>query len=499
MSRSSHSHPQGLKGLLMALFHLPGLHDHHDQRADMIADAVDHDLAIRTVWLALWVLSLTTLLQLGIVWLSGSVALLADTAHNAVDALNSLPLLLAFYLARRMPTRRYSYGFGRAEDLAAIGILSSIVLSAGYIIWESLQRLFDPQPFTHMPWVALAALIGFVGNEFVALKQIRVGKRIGSAAMVADGQHARIDGLTSLAVLVAVAGSWLGWAIIDPIVGCLIAISIVGIALSTARIVWQRLMDAVEPALIHQLVHYAGEVPGVQQVQQARARWLGHRLFVDLRLVVAAELLFVETHAIRQQVEQLLRQALPQLGDVCVDIKPDTDQYEPAQESNTLLPPRYQTTTPSAAPMGAADLAYDQQGAVAWNEIWTDFCDLALAGGPPHRGTLLEPVDPTLVAADPAGYTQVLQELERGLALVTGLPIIAQAHPGWIGVQCDTEAMALWLLRAIVVENVAVRREGTILFVPAGPHFQLHKEIKNVVTVVAKTTHYWQEHLAGTP
>src|SRR5690606_8955474 len=171
-------------------------------------------------------LAITAILQIFIVWLSGSVALFADTVHNIGDGLNSIPLLIAFYLARRVATRRYTYGFGRAEDVAGIFIVLSIAFSAGMIFWESYQKLVNPEPLTNLGWLAAAAIVGFLGNEFVAWFQIRVGKRIGSAAMVADGMHARTDGLTSLAVLIAVAGSWLGYPIVDPIVGILIGIAI---------------------------------------------------------------------------------------------------------------------------------------------------------------------------------------------------------------------------------------------------------------------------------
>ncbi len=164
--------------------------------------------------------------------------------------------------------------------------------------------------------------------------------------------------------------------------------------------------------------------------------------------------------------------------------------------SQMLLPPRYQEgKRVSAAPMGSAPMRYDNEGQVAWGEMWTGFCDLALAGGPSHRGTLLEPPTPEEVKADIEGYERVVAEIERGLGLVTALPVVRSQNPGWVGMRCDNEEMALWLLRAIVVENVCVRREGTVLYLPAGPAFRLEAEIKNVITVVAKTTHYWQEHL----
>lgn len=161
-----------------------------------------------------------------------------------------------------------------------------------------------------------------------------------------------------------------------------------------------------------------------------------------------------------------------------------------------LLPACYQNgRAVSAAPMGSAPMYYNEQGQVAWDQMWTSFCDLALAGGPSHRGTLLEPAPAEEVCANPQAYEHVLAEIERGLRLVTGLPVTRVEQPGWIGVECEDEQMALWLLRAIVVENVCVRREGRLLLLPAGPAFQLEKEIKNVITVLAKTYHYWSEHV----
>jgi sirohydrochlorin cobaltochelatase len=163
-----------------------------------------------------------------------------------------------------------------------------------------------------------------------------------------------------------------------------------------------------------------------------------------------------------------------------------------------ILPPRYRGgVAVSAAPMGAAELVYNDDGTVAWDAVWSGFCELALAGGPPHRGTLLEPVTPAEVEADPVGYQRVLTELTRGISLTTGLPVTLSSTPGWIGVRCHSEEMAIWLLRAIVVENVFARREGTVLYLPAGPAFRLEREVKNVITVLAKTHHYWQEHRAA--
>ena len=167
----------------------------------------------------------------------------------------------------------------------------------------------------------------------------------------------------------------------------------------------------------------------------------------------------------------------------------------PENAARDILPARYQAKAEvSAAAMGATDLKYNSDGQVAWDEIWQDFCDLALAGGPPHRGTLLEPVSQEAAIAQPENYQNVLRELERGIMLVSVVSTHQCNTPGWIGMECHDEAMAVWLLRAIVVENVSVRREGAVLYFPAGPDFTVEAEIKNIITVIAKTNHYWQEH-----
>ncbi len=495
-----HSHHGGLINLIGTALHLPGFgHDHDHGYTDLASDSAlyDNQLGIRTIWLALVALGITTILQIIIYVASGSVALLADTVHNLGDALNSIPLLVAFYLARKVANRRYTYGYGRAEDIAGVLIVVSIAFSAGYILWESVQKLINPQPLTNLPWVAVAAIIGFIGNELVAVMQIRVGKQIGSDAMIADGQHARVDGLTSLAVLIAVFGTAVGLPILDPIVGIIIGFAIVGITWKAIKSIWYRLMDAVDPSLINRLEHYTSEVTGVEQIKSLRARWVGHRLYAEIAIVVDETLSFVEVHSITERIRTSLHQATPHLNEINIHVNPSyiyQVQNEPLSGLDAILPPRYENNQPSAAPMGAVGLKFDQEGLVAWDEVWTGFCDLALAGGPPHRGVLLEPVNKEEIEAHPEAYHATLQELKRGLSMVTDLPIIESDALGWIGIECDSEDMALWLLRAIVVENITVRREGKVLYFPAGAHFSLKKEIKSIVTVVAKTTHYWKEH-----
>jgi cation diffusion facilitator family transporter len=267
-------------------------------------------------------LLMTTVLQVVVVTFSGSVALLADTVHNLGDALNSLPLLIAFYLARRAATRRYTYGFHRAEDVAGIIIVLSIVFSAVVVFWESFQKLIDPQPLQSLGWVAAAAIIGFLGNEAVALLQIRVGRRIGSAALVADGLHARTDGLTSLAVLVAAAGSWMGFPIADPLVGFAIGIAILFITRDAIRTMWYRLMDAVEPGLVDRAEMLASQQLGVKDVRRVRMRWVGHRLFGDVSIAVEPCLTTVESHEIAERVRHSLFHEIDRMGEIMVHVDP---------------------------------------------------------------------------------------------------------------------------------------------------------------------------------
>ena len=233
-----------MRGLLSGLFQ-PHSHD----AADSVDDALAGSAAgIRAVKLSLIGLGITAVLQLVVVLVSGSAALLADTIHNFADAATAIPLWLAFAVGRRPPTRRYGYGFGRAEDLAGVFVVLMIAASSVIAAWESLQKLLHPQPINQLGWVAVAAVVGCFGNELVAQYRIRTGQRIGSAALVADGYHARTDGLTSLAVLIGVIGVWLGFSQADPLVGLAITVAILFVLKNAVVQIWQRLMDAIEPA-----------------------------------------------------------------------------------------------------------------------------------------------------------------------------------------------------------------------------------------------------------
>lgn len=314
-----HDHNKGVWGWITGMFH-----SHHHDHTALASDQsfAESDGAIRTVWLALAALAATTLLQMVIVWLSGSVALLADTVHNLGDMLNSVPLLIAFYLARRKPSRRYNYGYSRAEDVAGIFIVLSIAVSAGLIFWESISKLIHPEPLAQPLWVAAAALIGFVGNEAVAILQIRKGEEIGSAALKADGQHARTDGLTSLAVLIAVAGYWFDMPILDPLVGLTIGFAILFITKDASLTMWYRLMDAIEPELLDKAESTVESVADVQEVRRVRMRWVGHRLHAEAHIAVDAALSTAESHQIAEDVRHALFHAMPRLFEVIVHVEP---------------------------------------------------------------------------------------------------------------------------------------------------------------------------------
>jgi cation diffusion facilitator family transporter len=303
--------------------HLPGFtHDHSHTQLAGDASLRSNEVGIRTIWLALLVLGTTTILQVIIYLASGSVALLADTVHNLGDALNSIPLLIAFYLSRRLANRRYTYGYGRAEDVAGVLIVASIAFSAAYILYEAVDKLINPQPLTNLGWVAAAAVIGFIGNELVAIMQIRVGRRINSDAMVADGQHARIDGLTSLAVLIGAFGGWIGVPILDPIIGIVIGVAIVGITWSAIKAIWYRLMDAVDPQMVQAAESTMREHAEVTDVSRLQLRWVGHRLHGEIALTTAASMMFPEVAALREHLHHHLEYVLPNLEHVTIQISP---------------------------------------------------------------------------------------------------------------------------------------------------------------------------------
>jgi cation diffusion facilitator family transporter len=294
-------------------------HDHVDRLDDAMRDSA---AGIRAVKISLIVLGVTALAQVAIVAVSGSVALFADAVHNFSDALTAVPLWIAFSVSRRAATRRYTYGFGRVEDLAGLFVVAMIAISAVVAAVEAVRRLIDPVPLSHLSWVAAAGVIGFAGNEVVAMYRIRVGKRIGSAALRADGMHARADGLTSLAVVVGAIGAALGFPAADPIVGLLIAGAIGAVLVLAARDVFGRLLDRVDPELVDTAHAVLAGRPQVQRVRRVRMRWVGHQLEADAELDVDPSLSLAEAHSVAHGAEHELAHAIPKLGSVIVHAYP---------------------------------------------------------------------------------------------------------------------------------------------------------------------------------
>ena len=284
---------------------------------------------MRTLWISLAGLAATACAQAVVFALSGSVALLGDALHNSADALTAVPLGIAFMLGRRRPTRRYTYGYGRAEDLAGMVIVAVIVVSSAAAAFEAVQRLLHPRPVTHLIVVAVAAALGFAGNELVAGYRIRTGRRIGSAALVADGLHARTDGFTSLAVLAGAGGVAIGWNWADPVVGLLITVAIAGVGWQAAREVIRRLMDSVDPALTEKAEATLRATPGVLAGRPVRLRWVGRALRAECEISVDPRCSLVQAHDIAVQAEHGLIHAIPRLAAAVVHADPldDTDHH----------------------------------------------------------------------------------------------------------------------------------------------------------------------------
>lgn len=327
-----------LRAILAWLGFAPALgsHSHGHHRHDHSAahghghthGVVDPTLATteRGIWAIKWsfvILGATAALQLVVVLASGSVALLADTIHNVGDAATAIPLWIAFLLARRKPSPRFTYGYGRVEDLAGATIVFIILFSALVAGYQAIERLIDPQPIALLGWVAIAGVVGFLGNEAVAVFRIRVGRQINSAALVADGYHARTDGLTSLGVVAGAAGVWLGFPLADPIVGLVITIAIFAIVWQSARAVFTRMLDGVEPELVADIRHAAEHVPSIRRIIEVRARWLGHRLHAELDVALDPATTLADAGRHIAELERALKAHIPALAAARIRVRPD--------------------------------------------------------------------------------------------------------------------------------------------------------------------------------
>ena len=300
--------------------HRHGEHSHtHGSVDPSVASSEEGLWAVKWSFAALMV---TAALQLAVVFVSGSVALLSDTIHNFGDAATAVPLGIAFALSRLPATRRFPFGYGRTEDVAGVVVVGIVLLSAVAAGYQAVGRIVEPQPILFLGWVAVASVVGFVGNEAVAVFRIRVGRRIGSAALVADGYHARTDGWTSLAVLGGAIGVWLGYPLADPVIGLLITAAILVIVWQSGKTVFTRLLDGVEPGVTEEIRHTASHVAGVEDVAEVRARWLGHRLRAEVNIAVAPDLSVVEGHEIAAEVNHRLLHGLGYLEMTVVHIDP---------------------------------------------------------------------------------------------------------------------------------------------------------------------------------
>ncbi len=330
-----HAHPEDAQAhpnsrwhrLRHGLGHVIGHdHDHGPNTALLDTGAV----GIRATKVSLVGLGITALLQAVIVVVSGSVALLSDTLHNLTDALTAIPLWIAFALGRRPATRRYTYGFNRAEDMAGLVIVGAIAVSAGLVIFESVNRLFEPRLIDHIPWVIAAGVIGALGNELVARYRIRVGRAIGSEALITDGRHARTDALTSLAVVVAGLGAAVGLSWVDPVAGLFVAVPILWLLARSARRMVRRLTDGIEPDVVDDAAETIVHVAGVEAVEDLRVRWHGHQLRIEASVAVSPDLTVRQGHDIAHEVEHALhhRFTTPVAATIHIEPHDDADRHE---------------------------------------------------------------------------------------------------------------------------------------------------------------------------
>ena len=321
-----HHRDEGRLGRFFRGVVAPHSHDAKDSLDQALESSSD---GIRAIALSLVILLLTAGIQALVSAASGSVALLGDTLHNAADGLTAVPLWLAFKLGSRPPTRRFTYGYGKAEDLAGVAVVALVALSAGFAGFEAIERLVHPHVVTHIGFVMGAAAVGAIGNEVVAQYRIRVGRRIGSAALEADGLHARTDGITSLFVLVGAIGVAFGLRWADPVVGLLITAALLIVGYQATRSVGQRLLDAVDPLVIERIVTTAESVEGVLEVSEVRARWAGHRLLAQVRLSVDGELTVSEAHEVAETAYHELLHHVSNLSDAIIHVDPSATEVDP--------------------------------------------------------------------------------------------------------------------------------------------------------------------------
>jgi cation diffusion facilitator family transporter len=302
--------------------HIHKTDEHGHSHGTIDATLFSTQKGLRAVMNSSLILFVGSLFQLVVVILSGSVSLLSDTIHNLSDAATVVPLTIAFILGKRKPNERFNYGYGKAEDLAGVAVLLFMLASAIYAAYVSINRLFHPYTPNHLWIIALASLVGFAINEGAALFRIRVGKEIQSEALIADGKHARMDGITSLTVLIGALGAYLGFPIVDPIVGLFITALILHTLWESASPVFTRLLDGVDPAIAGQVKQAITEVKEVKEIKDIHTRWLGHTLSIETTICVNPNLTVAQGHAIAEEVHHELHEHFPHLSHLAVHVDP---------------------------------------------------------------------------------------------------------------------------------------------------------------------------------
>lgn len=324
-----------------------GKHGHEHGKVD--ADLYGNRAGLRAVQISTAGMFLVAVIQFVIAGIGGSAGLFADALHNLGDVLTTVALWIAFVIAGRAANQRYTYGYHRGEDLAGIFIVLVIIASAAAGAVESIIKLTGGTVPTQIYLSMAAALVGVAGNELLAQYKITVGKRINSVPLVADGQHSRIDGFTSLAAFIGLIGVAFGLHIADPIAGLVITVVILTVVYSTSRSVMQRLLDAVDPHLVPSIYSIASEVPGVEAVNDVRARWVGHTLHVAMNIEVDGTLTLVQAHTLAEEVRHRLFHQVKGLSEAIIHTDPhshDEDYHASMahhmQESQSPLVQRWE-------------------------------------------------------------------------------------------------------------------------------------------------------------
>lgn len=303
-------------------------------------------VGLRTIWISAAALAVTAAFQIVVYAFGGSAGLFADALDNLGDVVTTIALAIAFLAARRAADHRYTFGYQRFEDLAGVFVILIIWASAGLAAWESYRKLTGDHEVGYLGWGLAAAAAGAVGNELVARYKIRMGRRIGSPPLVADGKHARTDALASVAAFGGLLGVHYGFEEADPIAGFVVTLAIVVIARDASRHVLARLLDAVDPDVVQTVENIARQTPGVVSVGRAQARYAGRSLYVVLTVAVDGDLPLTRAHEISEELHHHILHDLPGVAQVDVHVDPWEPHADEAHRRTAAHPPPGTTEDP---------------------------------------------------------------------------------------------------------------------------------------------------------